>query len=173
MIKGLMIFAGTLGMLFLLAWSLVTPATAMSDSQMLVPTSTRPLPSTPTSTPVKVVKNEGGVIGLHVTFPQDWPWSDVPWQDMWTGVQWQDDQGVWHDVEGWQGELDFVDLGENDEIVGKKSWWVSEADLGKGPFRWMVYHGKEGFPIATSESFLLPSSAGTTSLISISLQSWK
>ncbi|MGQ9681042.1 MAG: hypothetical protein ACUVX9_00740 [Anaerolineae bacterium] len=66
--------------------------------------------------------------------------------DLWTVVQWQDTGGGWHDVQGWQGWLD----GES------KTWWVAPQDLGTGPFRWVVYHGRCGAVAGASGPFLLP-----------------
>ncbi len=70
-----------------------------------------------------------------------------------TGVQWQDGLGQWHDVTGWQGAPDewYAD-------GGRKTWWVSEAHLGEGPFRWLVY-GENGV-IASSVPFTMPLAAG-------------
>jgi hypothetical protein len=65
----------------------------------------------------------------------------------WTVVQWQDALGGWHDVQGWQGDLD-----EGQEKV----WWVLEKDFGTGPFRWVVMARKGGAAWKTSEAFTLP-----------------
>ena len=73
-------------------------------------------------TPVPVV----GQIRLHVTPRQGRYWSVV---------QWQDEQGTWHDVGGWTGAV----------TTGSIMWWVEEKDFGKGPFRWAVY--QEGGPV--------------------------
>ncbi len=70
---------------------------------------------------------------------------------VWTVVQWQDNAGGWHDVEGWQGTLD---AGE------QKTWWLAPNLFGKGPFRWLVYRGDRARLLATSASFYLPDSAG-------------
>jgi len=68
---------------------------------------------------------------------------------LWTIVQWQDGLGGWHNVEGWQGTLDDGT---------HKVWWVDAADLGKGPFRWLV-ELDDGM-LAVSEPFDLPAAAG-------------
>ena len=69
--------------------------------------------------------------------------------DLWTIVQWQDVEGNWHDVEGWQGTFNEVL-----QVI----WWVAPNDLGKGPFRWVVYENQESDEIVTvSQSFHLPS----------------
>lgn len=106
-----------------------------------------PRPVPPLATPAP--KLSAGAIELHVTAAQT---------GLWTVVQWQDNLGDWHDVEGWQGTLDEGDV---------KVWWVARADLGKGPFRWLVTQGGE--LVATSEAFYLPGSAGETTRVSVSL----
>lgn len=67
----------------------------------------------------------------------------------WTVVQWQDLQGDWHDVGGWQGTL-------ND---GVRRWWVAPADFRKGPFRWVIYRSPDGERLSVSERFYLPISS--------------
>ena len=67
-------------------------------------------------------------------------------------------------MEGWQGVLDEFQDGE-----GKKVWWVAKADLGKGPFRWVIYQDQGDDPLATSEPFYLPSLAGAITRIQVSL----
>ncbi len=79
---------------------------------------------------------------------------------MWAVVQWEDNAGVWHDVEGWQGPLD---------ADGRQRWWVEAKDFGTGPFRWAVIKGGDDQPVATSESFNLPRKASETVRIEVSL----
>lgn len=67
--------------------------------------------------------------------------------EAWTKVQWQDQAGDWHEVEGWQGTL---------ESGGNKRWWVAAKDFGRGPFRWVVMAGKGGQLLAFSAPFNLP-----------------
>ena len=79
-----------------------------------------------------------------------------PSPNLWTVVQWQHPDGPWRDVEGWQGAPD--EITSNDGlVVGRKRWWVAEADFGKGPFRWEVYQGGGDKLLATSGPFHLPS----------------
>jgi hypothetical protein len=56
--------------------------------------------------------------------------------------------------------------------VGEKTWWVAETDLGKGPFRWVVYQGEGGMLLVTSEPFDLPGSKDATVKINVSLAPW-
>lgn len=98
-------------------------------------------PRPPTATPVPPT---GGLIVLRVEAT-----SPVP-EGLWTVVQWQDANGDWHDVEGWQGNFN-----EKLEVV----WWVAPEDLDKGPFHWVIYEtqGSEA-TMAISDSFYLPRS---------------
>lgn len=80
--------------------------------------------------------------------------------ELWTVVQWQDAQGGWHDVEGWQGPFN-----QENQVV----WWVAPAGLGKGPFRWTVYQSQGGQLLAISDSFYLPDSADTAVRIELPL----
>ena len=106
----------------------------------------------------------GAQIQLQAQFPKNWPWQTAHWQELWTQVQWQDALGAWHDVEGWQGTLDEVQDG-----TGKKTWWVTGSDEGKGPFRWRVYRSKGGWLFTTSEQFYLPAAVGETVRVELSL----
>jgi hypothetical protein len=116
-------------------------------------------PTAPQEPPV------GGVIELHVRFDQTWPWTEISWQQVWAIVQWQDDWSDWHDVKGWQGTLDEVV-----NLEGRKLWWVAEKDLGTGPFRWVVYRHNGGKLLVTSEPFYMPSIAGKTMKVEVSLR---
>ncbi len=66
--------------------------------------------------------------------------------DGWATVQWLGDDGNWHVVEGWQGNL----------VSGQRQWWVHPKDFGTGPFRWIVQQGQNGEMVGTSEPFNLP-----------------
>ena len=114
------------------------------------------LPPRPTPTPVPKAPAAPSApdnwIELHVRFPSTWPWSTLPWDQVWTVVQWQDARGNWHTVEGWQGTLD-----ELVKFDGVKTWWVYRSDWGKGPFRWLVYERRGGRLLAQSTAFKLPS----------------
>ncbi len=107
----------------------------------------------------------GGTAKLYVQFPQDWPWGEINWQDLWTVVQWQDVQGDWHDVDGWQGGLDEIS-----ESTGQKTWWFSKTLAGQGPFRWLVYRNPGGKLLAESESFYLPSYANEARRIKVLIE---
>ena len=78
-----------------------------------------------------------------------------PSPNLWTVVQWQHPDGPWRDVEGWQGQPDGVTI-IGGQPVGKKKWWVSKTDFGKGPFRWIVYDTPGGRRLAQSGPFHLP-----------------
>ncbi|MCP4542915.1 MAG: hypothetical protein GY832_37830 [Chloroflexi bacterium] len=138
------------------------PLAAQAAPSTIPPVPTRPPTPTPTLVPVPPApasasdaSPDGSLIELQVKFPKTWSKAGIHWQDLWTVVQWQDNRGIWHSVEGWQGTLNEVQ-----GAVGKKEWWVAGADLGKGPFRWLVYQSQGGGLFATSESFYLPANVG-------------
>jgi len=136
-----------------------------------------PLPPPPSPPPEAAAPSTftGGFIELSVQFPQTWPAQGTHWQNLWTTVQWLDDAdcssptGTWRDVESWQGSLDTVTRQVDGTVVGHKTWWASEDDLGKGPFRWRVYRSQGGALIATSETFDLPSQRHATTAVEVTL----
>ena len=124
-----------------------------------------PLPKTPVP-PINLPGPDGGQIELRVQFaPAWWQRRTVHWQELWTVIQWQDRLRNWHDVEGWRGGLDEIVKSE-----GGKTWWVIQADLGKGPFRWLVYDRAGGKLLAASQSFNLPSASGQTVKVQVELE---
>jgi hypothetical protein len=70
---------------------------------------------------------------------------------MWTKIQWQDDVGNWHDVEGWQGTLDKSASGG-----GQKTWWVPDSLFKHGAFRWVIYDKQGGEVLGISQAFNTP-----------------
>lgn len=81
---------------------------------------------------------------------------------LWTVVQWQDPDGQWRDVNGWQGEFDEV----TGDGTGIKRWWVSKDDLGHGPFRWVIRERETGAQVAQTGPFSLPDGGGPAVLVS-------
>ncbi|MCA9897178.1 MAG: hypothetical protein H6654_12100 [Ardenticatenaceae bacterium] len=108
------------------------------------------LPPRPTATAVPPPAAPGAKISLLVA-------GEIA-ANNWTKVQWQDGEGQWHDVTGWQGEL---------ELDGTKTWWVGADLLGSGPFRWIVL--AEGEQIGQSATFNLPTTLYETVEITISV----
>jgi hypothetical protein len=106
--------------------------------------------ATPTAVPSSHAR-EGGLIELHVQPART---------GLWTLIQWQDAQGQWHDVDGWQGTVDGT----------SQIWWVAPRDLGKGPFRWQIYQSRGGPLLATSEAFSLPRRTGETVRVDVTLK---
>jgi hypothetical protein len=70
---------------------------------------------------------------------------------LWTAVQWQDGQGEWHDVSGWQAPF-------ND--YGVVAWTVAETEWGGGPMRWVVYDAAGDEALIVTSSFTLPQRDG-------------
>ncbi len=124
----------------LAGWSL--PATA---GPMVLPP--RPTLAAPTATPSALISAAKGYLIRLV--------ADSSLTGLWTSVEWQDALGKWHPVEGWQGTL---------EPDGTKTWWVAEADRGKGPFRWVIADRFHGEARAISPSFYLPTSNRLTEI---------
>jgi hypothetical protein len=134
----------------------------------------RPDPPQPTPTPTPTRPEgdklpEGAQIILRAAFSPGWPWNQVDWQDLWTVVEWQSAEGAWYAVAGWQGTLDRVGVEENGDIVGEKVWWVYQPNLGQGPFRWLVYEGRDGRLIAASDPFHLPEFVNQRDVVEVSL----
>jgi hypothetical protein len=130
------------------------------------------LPPRPTpiiDTPPSYNAPPGSRIRLQAEFAPAWPWREIHWQTPWTQVQWQDDRGVWHDVEGWQGEFDDVTLDPDGLVTGEKTWWLARENQGTGPFRWLVTLGRDGDRLATSAPFDLPEVDGQLKTITVSL----
>jgi hypothetical protein len=151
------------------ACSLLAVASVLSLTQTALADLPPRCPPKPVCQPAARPSPTGGFIELHIHFSPAWSSSMDHWQDLWTIVQWQDDKGDWHDVEGWQGGLDDVVVGEGGEAVGKQVWWVANSDLGKGPFRWLIYRNEGGSRLATSEPFDLPEAKGQTVRVEVSL----
>ncbi len=144
--RRIMIIVGAICGLLLILSLLTTSATV----QALPPRPTPVLTPTPTAVPLHDAR-QGGVLELHVQPAQ---------ANVWTIIQWQAANGQWYDVNGWQGTL-------NDTT---QSWWVAPADLGKGPFRWLVYQSRGGKLLGESKSFSLPGSNRETVHVEVSIK---
>ena len=136
-----------------------------------------PRPPTPTPTPIADRAGpadragfDGGFIELHVRLPGDWPEREVPWQGLWTVVQWRHPDGTWREVEGWRGTLNGVATDGGGAVVGRKTWWVAGGDLGTGPFRWLVYGAQGGPLLIASDPFDLPAESGGTVVVEVTLE---
>ncbi len=81
-------------------------------------------------------------IRVHIATPEA--------RGLWSVVQWQDGEEVWHDVEGWRGPL----------VDGEIAWWLSAPLFGAGPFRWVVTHAPDGPAAGVSRPFHLPEQDG-------------
>lgn len=130
-----------------------------------------PRPDPPTTVPPQQAPTETASLLLHATYPVDWPWTHDHWQTPLTIVQWQDEDGIWHDVKGWQGPPALIVPGPSNTMVGLKAWGVAAKDFGTGPFRWLVYaDGSRAERLATSEPFSLPSHSEDRQTVEVTLQ---
>jgi len=133
-----------------------------------------PLPPRPGSTELPPRPSSGGASGGQSSSGGDASSSSVGGSyitlvvsstnrsGLWAGVEWLDGASNWHRVEGWQNAL--PDGG------GMQDWWVSQADFGKGPFRWVLYAGADKSTVlGASEPFTLPSSGAAPLQISLAL----
>ncbi len=113
----------------------------------------------------------GGFIELRFQTTQEGIRSVGHWQELWTVVQQQDGLENWQNLEeGWQGTFDEFSYDKDENVCqGKKTWWVAKADLGRGPFRWMIYQGQGGELFAQSEPFYLPHSIDEVVKVEVSL----
>lgn len=142
---------------------LVLGSSSARGAAVQEPTPTSPPPTwtpgpAPAKTPVPTPRHPGGAwIRLRVHGGD----RSGNW---WTEVQWQDEEGEWHPVEGWQGPLERLD-GEWGRV-----WWVSQSQFGTGPFRWVIYRGQGGEPVVLSAPFTLPETEGATRWVEVSLE---
>lgn len=161
----LLLLVGVVGVLTLaMSQPSITVSAALPPRPTPSPTPIPTLPPTPTPLAASPKIANGGVIQLQISFDPDWPWDVAHWQTLWTVVQWQDQRGVWHDVEGWQGSLD-----ELVNVQGYKSWWVASENLGRGPFRWAIYKSQGGILLYISEPFDLPATSSERVTVEASL----
>ena len=127
--------------------SIYSPAGAQTDSNM----PPRPIPpSKPASTePEDENKDEldGGKIVLHLP-------AGI---NAWTIVQWQDEFGRWHDIQGWGGYPTWD--AQNQEWAVE--WWVDEENFSEGPFRWVGTADENNQKrLFVTASFILPERMG-------------
>jgi hypothetical protein len=133
------------------------------QAEPLLPPRPTPPPVQPGSPPVPG-SSEGPRSGPFIILVVDWanPAGDLAsrWQQLWTVVEWVDAQGQWHLVEGWQGNLDEP---------YRKIWGVSEKDLGKGPFHWVVLDRQGGEVVGVSAPFYLPRAPNDSTIVHLRL----
>lgn len=132
-----MIAAVTLAVLFLLGLMFIAPLSVIEAGPTLPPRE-----PTATPQPQRDDNRNSAPIGATILL------QNAP-TGVWSAVQWQDANGDWQTVEGWQGAVD---------ANGAKQWWVAQKDFGSGPFRWLVGD-------AASESFTLPAEANSTLIV--------
>ena len=149
-----------LGALLLL---LLSPRAATADDLDLPPREAPP-------GEVAVQANgQGARVHLQAHFSQDWPWETMHWQeDLLVKVQWLDDEGVWQDVDGWQGSLDAIK--QSEDWMGMKEIWLADVHLGTGPYRWQVFEMDNGRLLTSSEQFYLPAKGGDLMAVDMMLE---
>lgn len=134
-------------------FQLLPPSATQLKADDIFPTPVDPTPL-PTRTPPPIVqpitRAKMATIILNVRIDE---------KNLWSVVQWQDQQGNWIDVEGWRGQL------SNKKTI----WWVEQKDWGAGPFRWVVYTKSSQEPLGTSEIFNLPNQFGQILTIYVSV----
>jgi len=90
---------------------------------------------------------EAGNIALYV--------PNAP-SNAWVGVQWLDSNGIWHDVPGWQGNLDITST----NTTPFKQWSFAHSQFGQGPYHYVIYTQKDGSVWGVSPNFNLPKNGG-------------
>ena len=147
-LSSLVAFCG-ISLILLAAMLLTSPATsaAQPGAPAVLPT------RVDTPPPISRAKREPPPVGAWIELRMACQPSCavLPWQEMWTVVQWQDGLGRWHDVEGWQGKMEVIG---GDQAT--RSWWVDHKDFGAGPFRWLICQENCHNPLGASASFYLP-----------------
>ena len=98
--------------------------------------------------------DDGGPVGAYIELH-----TQPVMPGVWSVVQWQDSDGHWHNVDGWQGDLDST---------GTRRWWVEAKDFNTGPFRWQIFNGPDDQLLATSTTFTLPHEANKVLEVEVS-----
>ena len=114
----------------------------------------RPIP--PAQNPTTELK--GAKIILSISLNSE---AEVT-ENTWTQVQWQDNSGTWHNVDGWGGQPTYNHDSHNYEV----EWWLDKGHFAAGPFRWKILASKSDSNFAHySDPFYLPSRSNTTTVI--------
>lgn len=128
-----------LAVLFLV--SLPAFAYNMTDGSVRSPRPTLP----PTMTPIATaVSQQQPTVASIVLIADGDLYTTAVYE---TVVEWQDEDGNWRVVEGWQSPFN-----EYKQVT----WAVAANNFGKGPFRWIIYQNKVA--LNTSSNFYLPRS---------------
>jgi len=151
------------GLLFLIALPMWVQAAPPALPTRPIPTAT-PIPTLTATLPITslVPPPESSLIVLVAR--SEAATTAATWRSIWTVVEWQDDDGAWQVVAGWQATLDAVT-----DSGGRKTWSVPPSLFGRGPFRWGVMPQRGGLALAYSEPFNLPAQAGETLEISVTI----
>jgi hypothetical protein len=113
----------------------------------ITPTGSADMPDRPTLTPTPSPLAQPDATNAEESRAQIILLAGTEHDGHWAIVEWQDRQGDWHDVTGWQGHVS----------QGQISWRVLPKDFDKGPYRWVLYDQPNGSEICSSKNFYLPS----------------
>ncbi len=146
-----------------------TPTMTPTPTPTPAPQPTFAPPPSPEPRPAEDKAPAGALIELHIHFARQGSssgdgFTPATASQLWTVVQWQDNSGGWHAVEGWQGAPDQVAGG-----TATKVWWLSATQLGQGPFRWAVLENYGGQRLGLSAPFSLPLQVGERLEIEVTL----
>lgn len=145
----------------------LTAASGSVGAEYELPPRTTPDPGVTTSTDFG--NSDGTRIHLEGIFASTWPWDRVHWQQgLWHTIEWMDAAGVWHMVDGWQGQYDTV-FQESDHWIGRKELWAASDHLGSGPYRAQIYDAGSGRLLNRSEQFYLPTETGSIVTVRIEI----
>lgn len=110
-----------------------------------------PTPTTITTAEAPVIDQPmGAYIRLQIS-----PSNQV----YWTEIEWQDDLGSWHRVNGWKGNT----------TAGNVQWFVGPELFQAGPFRWLVFSEENGDFLVTTRQFCLPAYANEIMILAVNL----
>lgn len=127
---------------------------------LLIPVSrvSADLPPRPVPPSQNELENKGAK--LILILPKDSQFTE----DTWTRVEWQNAQGDWKLVDGWQGSPTF----RVEQDYWEVEWWVGQENFSTGPYRWQVFHDQNSRkPLSTSKPFYLPSQQDSVLSVSI------
>ena len=146
-VLGSAVVLSLLGLAFGMAWP------SFIEAQSTLPSRESP---TPAPQPKDKTRDSDNPLGDTIELQA----QPVP-AGAWSVVQWRDNTGSWHDVEGWKRALG---------TTGFEQWWVAAKDFNTGPFRWLITQGPGGPELGISQPFNLPAGAGQVLRVEVMIQ---